>query len=194
MFTGIITHLGKLKEKDDTTFTFAAPATFHTSMHDEVSVAVNGVCLTVAKRGKTTFSVTVMPETLQKTMLGNLKMHNLVNLELPVTPKAFLSGHIVQGHVDGVGRVIKIAKNGNSWLVTIQAPTALGKYIVEKGSIAINGVSLAIIDVKKTNFTISIIPYTWQHTTFHSLKVGHQVNIEVDIIAKYIEQFLRNRS
>lgn len=195
MFTGIIKHPGKLKkkEKDNTTFTFTTAKVFHKRIYEGVSVAINGACLTVTKKDKNSFSVGVIPETLQKTMLGKLKLRDLVNLELPTTPETFLSGHIIQGHIDGIGRVKKLKKDGNSRLITVQVNPSLIRYIVAKGSIAINGVSLTVISATKNSFTVGIIPYTLQHTMFFTLKKGDSVNIEVDILAKYVENLLKKR-
>lgn len=193
MFTGIITHLVKLKAKDGTMFTFATAKTFHKRVVEGVSVAINGACLTVTKKGEDSFSVGVMPETLRKTMLGKLKLRDLVNLELPVTPETLLSGHIIQGHIDEIGRIKKTEKDGDSRLITIQVNSSLTRYIVAKGSIAVNGISLTVISATKNSFTVNIIPYTLQHTMFFTLKRGDFVNIEADILAKYIENLLKKR-
>lgn len=130
-----------------------------------------------------------MPETAKRTMLGRLKIGDLVNLELPVSLTQLLSGHLVHGHVDGVGTIKKIQKEGNSRLLTITISRDLNKYIVEKGSIAVNGISLTVINVG-LDFTVGIIPYTWQHTMLKQTKLGDSVNIEVDILAKYLEKIL----
>lgn len=192
MFTGIITHIGKLSKRTKSFFTFGAPASFLGNVKRGDSVAVNGVCLTVTKKPiRNTFAVELMPETRTKTMLGSLKKDDLVNLELPATPQSFLSGHIVQGHIDGVGEIRKIEKHGNSNLITVRVYPSLARYIVTKGSLAVNGVSLTVIDVTKDTFTVGIIPYTWSNTMFHTLKTGDKVNIEVDIIAKYIYSITR---
>lgn len=193
MFTGIITHLGKLKAKDNTLFTFAADSSFHKRVYKGLSVAVNGVCLTALKRDKTTFSVRLMPETMRKTMLNNLKMHDLVNLELPATPNSFLSGHIVQGHIDGISKLVNIKEKGNSYTLKFSISNALSKYIVEKGSIAISGISLTVTQAQKNYFTVDIIPFTWKETMLRTLKTGDFVNIEVDILAKYLESLLERK-
>lgn len=193
MFTGIITNLGKLKEKDNTRFAFTAAQPFHKRVYEGVSVAINGVCLTVTKKDKNSFSVGVIPETLRKTMLGKLKLRDLVNLELPVTPETFLSGHITAGHIDGIGKVKKLKKIGNSLLITVQVNLSLIRYIVAKGGVAINGVSLTVISATKNSFTVGIIPYTLQHTMFFTLKRSDFVNIEVDILAKYLESLFERK-
>lgn len=189
MFTGIITNLGKLYKKDGAVFTFATDPGFCKKLKNGTSIAINGVCLTVSgKLSSHTFSVEVMPETLQKTMLGSLKTDNLVNLELPLTPTDFISGHIVQGHVDGLAKLIEINEQNNSHILKFQINPKLSKYIVEKGSISVNGISLTVIETAKLFFTVGIIPYTWRNTILHTIKKNDFVNIEVDILAKYIEK------
>jgi riboflavin synthase len=191
MFTGIISHLGTIKNKHDTFIEIAAPVAFCNKLQKGTSVAVNGVCLTVLKKPKSNiFTVEVMPETLQRTVLGNISLNDLLNLELPITAESFLSGHIVQGHIDGTGKIQNISEDGNSALVTITCPKQLSKYIIEKGSVAINGVSLTIIEVTNESFTVGIIPFTWEHTIFHTLEIGDSVNIETDIFAKYVEKLI----
>ncbi len=192
MFTGIITHLGKLIKKEDTSFTFFADKSFCKKLRDGTSISVNGVCLTIFKKLTiSSFSVEIMPETEKKTMLGYLKIDDLVNLELPLTPQEFLSGHIVQGHIDEAVKLLSINKQGNSYILKFFVPGNLSKYIVSKGSVAINGVSLTIIEVGSDFFTVGIIPYTWNNTMFHNLNIGDFVNIEVDILAKYTEKLLK---
>lgn len=189
MFTGIITHLGILKSISNFSFTFEAPLSFSRKLNSGISISVNGVCLTlVGKPTQKSFLVELMPETLKRSSFGLLKKGNIVNLELPVTPTTFLSGHIVQGHVDGIGLIKKISLEGNSHILTISAPKALRKYIVSKGAIAINGVSLTVVQTLNHIFTVGIISYTWEHTMFHTLKTSDQLNLEVDILAKYICQ------
>ncbi len=195
MFTGIISHLGKLTKAEDSVFTFSAPKTFCASLKKGTSIAINGACLTVTSKPRSNaFSVEIMPETLKRTMLGKLKVDDLVNMELPVTANTLLSGHIVQGHVDGTGKVEKIKKEGNSRLFTIKIPSLLSKYIVEKGSIALNGISLTVICAQASYFTVGIIPYTWKRTMLSKLQPGDLVNIETDILAKYLEKLIIERS
>lgn len=192
MFTGIVTHNGRLQKITRDTYTFSAPKDYCRKLRTGTSVAINGMCLTVVKKPTgNTFSVELMPETRRRTMLRSLKKGDIANLELPATLKTFLSGHIVQGHIDGVGGIVTIAKDGKSKLVTVKISPLLASSVVRKGSITVNGVSLTVIDVTKDTFTVGIIPYTWNHTMFHTLKVGSFVNIEVDILAKYIKSFLR---
>jgi len=191
MFTGIITHLGKLTKKENTVFSFETDQTFFTKLEIGTSVAVNGVCLTITSLSKNIFSVEIMPETVKKTVFELQKINDLVNLELPMTPTDFFSGHIVQGHVDGIGTIKQIKEDGNSTILTIQIPKELAKYIVAKGSICVNGISLTLIDSSTTNFSVGIIPFTRKHTMLLKIKVGDKVNIETDIIAKYIEKFIK---
>ena len=134
-----------------------------------------------------------MSETFERTNFGALKNGNLVNLELPATPKSFLSGHIVQGHVDGIGAVKKVKKDENQVTLSISIPRQLSRYIVAKGSIAVNGVSLTVIDAKPGSFSVGIIPHTWKSTMFRTLKPKAEVNIETDVLAKYIEKFISNK-
>lgn len=192
MFTGIISHIGKFIRKKNQLFVFEADASVCKKLVLGTSIAVNGVCLTVCKLPVgNSFLVTVMPETIRKTMLGSMNEGDLVNLELPVTPNDFLSGHIVQGHVDGVGIVSDIVNEGDNKLLKIDISPELNKYIVRKGSITINGISLTVIGVEDKYFTVGIIPHTWTHTMLQKIKIGDKVNLETDIIAKYIERLLQ---
>jgi riboflavin synthase len=190
MFTGIISHLGKVKEKNESLFTFNVDKAFARKLENGTSVAINGACMTVTNVDEDQFSVEVMPESQKRTMLGFLKRYDLVNLELPATAETVLSGHIVQGHVDGIGEILAIEEEGISKLITISVPEDLKKYIVEKGSIAINGISLTVISIDDKQCTVGIIPFTWENTMLHTVNVGDMVNIETDIFAKYVEKLL----
>lgn len=192
MFTGIINNLGRLNKKEGAVFTFDTDQSFCKKIEKGLSIAVNGVCLTVFKKPtKYSFSIEVMPETFNKTVLKYTQVNDLVNLELPATLQSFLSGHIVQGHIDGVARLEKIIKQKNSSILKLSVPTNLAGYIAEKGSIAVNGISLTVIEAEKDYFTVGIIPYTWDNTMLISIKTGNFVNIEVDILAKYLEKLLK---
>lgn len=191
MFTGIITNLGKLKSQKGPVLTFSADKTFCKKLDKGISIAINGACLTVFAKSSDTFSVEVMPETLDKTSFKYLRLNEPVNLELPLTPNSFLSGHIVQGHVDGVATLKSATRLENSYLLKFSFPKLLSRYIAEKGSITVSGISLTIIEVKKDYFTVGIIPYTWDNTMLHTLNKGNLVNMEVDILAKYIEKLLK---
>lgn len=152
------------------------------------SVAISGVCLTVAelKKGATVFYVS--PETIDRTRLGALHENSQVNLERALLPNTRLSGHIVQGHVDGVARAIRIERREECYELDFELPENLARYVVEKGSIAIDGVSLTVNRIEANRLSVMLIPHTWTHTAFSSLKVNDPVNIEVDIMAKYLEK------
>ncbi len=191
MFTGIITHIGKLQIRKDSLYTFEVVSSFVKKLELGTSVSINGACMTVTDLSdEQSFSVEIMPESQKKTMLVNLIIDDLVNLELPATPDTFLSGHIVQGHVDGTGEIVSIKEEGISKIVAVSVSKNLQKYIVEKGSIAVNGISLTIIDVNNETFRVGIIPHTWKNTMLQNSKLGDTVNIETDIIAKYAEKLL----
>ena len=191
MFTGIISHIGKVKSFQNNQLLVKADRSLIKQVKNGDSVAVNGVCLTVIDKRADLFQVEVMPETLKRTALGGLKSGDIVNLELAMKAADRFAGHIVQGHIDGVATVKSIKQKGNSRLFTFEVPKQLGRYIVEKGSIAVNGISLTVIDASNKTFTVGIIPYTWKHTMLSQAKVGDRVNIEVDILAKYIDKLAR---
>lgn len=190
MFTGIISHSGLFLGKKGATFTFKANEDLHQKIAVADSIAVDGVCLTVTKKLKDSFTADVMPETIKRTNLGGLKTGSEVNLERPLRLGDEFGGHMVAGHIDGVAGVKEIKREGNSQVFTFGVAAGLAKYLVEKGSVAINGVSLTIIGVKEAGFTVGIIPYTLEHTNFGRLKVGDNVNIEVDMTAKYVEKLV----
>lgn len=194
MFTGIISDLGKLKAKNESLFIFEADASFVKKLDNGTSVSINGACMTVTDLPDAkSFSVEVMPESQNRTMLGSLKTDDLVNLELPATPETFLSGHIVQGHIDGTGEILSIKHEGISVILTVAITKELQKYIVTKGSIAINGISLTVINVDDRACRVGIIPFTWEHTMFHQVTIGDDINIETDILAKYTEKLLNKK-
>ena len=193
MFTGIISHLGKVESINAAKFTFSAPASFIKSLRKGSSVAVNGACLTLknSPSGRK-FSVDLMPESIKRTSFSDLKKGDFVNLELAMGANERFEGHIVQGHVDGVAKLVSVKKQGNSRLMTFVVPEPLTRYIAEKGSIAVNGISLTVIRAKNNQFTVGIIPHTWENTMIKQLKVSDKVNIEVDILAKYLEKLTKN--
>ena len=188
MFTGIISYIVKVKSFQNSQLLVKADRSFTKQVKNGDSVAVNGVCLTVIDKRADLFQVEVMLETLKRTALGGLKSGDIVNLELAMKAADRFAGHIVQGHIDGVAAVKSIKQKGNSHIFTFEVPKQLGRYIVEKGSVAVNGISLTVIDTNNKTFTVGIIPYTWRHTMLSSTKVGDRVNIEVDILAKYLEK------
>lgn len=182
--------MGKLEVIEKNCFTFSAQKSLINKLKKGESIAINGVCLTVIKKEKNRFSVEVMPETRKRTMLGELHLGNYVNLELPLSPNSFLSGHIVQGHINGIAKIVSIVKEKNSWIFKFKTRKNLSKYLIEKGSVAVNGISLTVIESSKDFFTVGIVPYTWKNTMLKYSKVGDKVNIEIDVIAKYVEKFI----
>lgn len=194
MFTGIVEDLGAVKgikrKSKEVVFTFKVGNINLNEVGLGDSIAVNGTCLTVTALSKHTFSVDASHETLAKTNLGKLKVGKSVNLERALKVGDKLGGHIVNGHVDGVGEVVSKRKQGESVEIKFSVPKELSKYIVEKGSVAIDGVSLTVNIVEGREFVVNIIPYTQEATTFGGLRKGGFVNIECDIIGKYVEKFV----
>ena len=191
MFTGIITNLGKVTSKSKNKLIIKTDQVSIGKLSKGTSIAIDGICLTVVDLMKNSFSIDFMPETEEKTNIKYLKISDLVNLELPATADSFLSGHIVQGHVDEVAKLETITEEGNSYILKFSIPKNISKYIVEKGSIAVNGISLTVIDIGDNFFTVGIIPHTWNKTMLHTIKSGNYVNIEVDILAKYLEKLIK---
>ncbi|TSC76443.1 MAG: 3,4-dihydroxy 2-butanone 4-phosphate synthase / GTP cyclohydrolase II [Parcubacteria group bacterium Gr01-1014_31] len=188
MFTGIIRYQGKLTKHVGNELTIAEPHVVSARLKPGGSVAVNGVCLTVEARSKKQgVRVSVMPTTARSTTLGSLPDGSRVNLELPLRIGDPLDGHLVSGHVDGVGTVKDIQRRGNSRLVTIAAPRALARYLAPKGSVAIDGVSLTIQSSRGTTFTVGLIPETMQRSTLGILRAGSRVNLEIDMVARYLD-------
>ncbi|MBI2612353.1 riboflavin synthase [Candidatus Kaiserbacteria bacterium] len=194
MFSGIISHTGTVKNADKTRLTISATRGFCGKLQIGTSVAVEGVCLTVVGRRPNTFTADIMSETNVRTNLGKLFRGSVVNLELPVTPNTFLSGHLVQGHVDISARVARIDRQKEDRVLRFSIPRTLSKYVVGKGSIAVNGVSLTVMSAGQNHFTVGIIPHTWRTTSMHALKPGDPVNIEVDVIGKYLEKLLKTHA
>jgi riboflavin synthase len=193
VFTGIVEEVGKIVSARPGNLTVAAGKVLE-GMENGASMAVNGACLTVTSFDDKSFSVEVMPETLDKTNLGMLKAGDGVNLERPLSLGGRLGGHLVQGHIDDTARVISVTPRGDSILVGFEAPPHLMAYIVEKGFIAVDGVSLTVVSKDNSSFKVSLVGYTRQHTILSKLRVGDMVNLEADIIAKYVEQFNRKPS
>jgi riboflavin synthase len=193
VFTGIVEEIGRVISARPGNLTIAAGKVLE-DMQEGASIAVNGTCLTVTSFDDKSLSVEVMPETLDKTNLGILKTSDGVNLERPLSLGGRLGGHLVQGHIDDTARVISVTPRGDSILVGFETPPRLMAYIVEKGFIAVDGASLTVIARDNSSFQVSLVGYTRQHTTLGSLRVGDTVNLEADIIAKYVEQFSRQRS
>lgn len=185
MFTGIIRHEGRLAERKGARLRFDVPREVAGTLQPGSSIAVNGVCLTAVECSGAGFSADVVPETERKTTLAGLPDGSAVHLELPARTDATLDGHLVQGHVDGVGTVRKVQPEGNAVALTVGLAPELVGYLVPKGSVAIDGVSLTIADVADGAFTVSLIPHTRSLTHLGQLRLGDSVNIEVDIISKY---------
>ncbi|AWX44458.1 Riboflavin synthase [Flagellimonas maritima] len=196
MFTGIIETLGKVekleKEGDNLHISIASDIT--SELKIDQSVAHNGVCLTVVAVNENCYTVTAIEETLNKTSLGNLVVGDAVNLERAMILGARLDGHIVQGHVDQTGRCIVAEKMDGSWIFTFRYDSSLNNVTIEKGSITVDGVSLTVVDSKKDTFSVAIIPYTFKHTGFHTYKAGTIVNLEFDVIGKYVSRLLELRN
>jgi riboflavin synthase len=194
MFTGIIEELGAIRSiataRDGARVEIAARAVLSDAKLGD-SIAVNGVCLTVVALTAETFAADVSAETLRRTSLRQARVGSRVNLERPLTPSTRLGGHIVQGHVDGTGAFLEARASGEGWIVRIGFPPELGRYIVEKGSIAVDGISLTVAALGDAWFEIAIIPHTWKMTNLSSIPRGDAVNLEVDIIAKYVERMMR---
>ncbi len=187
MFTGIIEEVGRVVSAPAGNLVIAAGGVLQ-GMEDGASMAVNGACLTVTGFDTKSFSVDVMPETLNKTNLGFLKAGDGVNLERPLPLGGRLGGHLVQGHVDDTGKVASVSHESGAMLIRFEVPPQLRHYIVEKGFIAVDGVSLTVVTRDNSSFEVSVVDYTRKHTTLGSRRVGDLVNLEVDIIAKYVEQ------
>ena len=194
MFTGIIQSVGTIANIEskggDSRLTIATGKLPLTDAKLGDSIAVSGVCLTAVELGDGRFSADVSRETLSRTTLGNLKPGSPVNLELALTPTTRLGGHIVSGHVDGVGEVVSRQLDGRSWRFVIAAPANLAKYIAEKGSICVDGVSLTVNGVDGKRFDLNIVPHTLAETTLDEFKPGRKVNLEVDLLARYLERLM----
>ena len=194
MFTGIIEELGTIAriEQGARGARIEIGAEIVTSdIHNGDSIAVNGVCLTALDVSPVSFAADVSPETLERTTLGDLKPSSRVNLERAVTPATRLGGHIVQGHVDGRGTFVSAIEVGDFWTVRIGFPPEMAKYFIYKGSVAVEGISLTIAHLAAEHFDIAVIPKTWEVTNLSSLSPGDPVNLEVDVIAKYVENMMQ---
>ncbi|GGU51147.1 riboflavin synthase [Streptomyces lavendofoliae] len=193
MFTGIVEELGEVTAVenlgDSSRFRLRGPLVTEDAKHGD-SIAVNGVCLTVVDTADGEFTADVMAETLKRSSLGALRPGSRVNLERPMAVGDRLGGHIVQGHVDGTGTILARTPSENWEIVTVSLPAPLRRYVVEKGSITVDGVSLTVVDAAADHFTISLIPTTLALTTLGLKEPGDPVNLEVDVIAKYVERLL----
>ena len=190
MFTGIIENLGKVLklQKEGGNLHITIDSSIAHELKVDQSVAHNGVCLTVVNINDNNYTVTAIKETLDKTNLSTLKLGDLVNIERAMKLGDRLDGHIVQGHVDQTAKCISVKEENGSWLFSFEYDTALNNMTIEKGSITVNGVSLTVVNSKAHQFSVAIIPFTYKHTTFKSLKVGSLVNLEFDVIGKYVKR------
>jgi len=188
MFTGIIEALGTVARIDDQAgarrITYATPLSAEVEVDD--SVAINGVCQTVVARDASSFTTVVIEETLRKTNFGSLSAGEVVNLERSLRMGDRLDGHLVQGHTDCTGRIDSITREDTNWLLQVSFPDEWAPYIVGRGSVALEGISLTVARLERTSFTVAIIPYTWEHTNLQARRVGDAVNLEFDILGKYI--------
>ena len=191
MFTGIIESLGKITivKADRGNIDFTIESEISKELKIDQSVSHNGVCLTVTEKSDNTHTVTAVKETLDKSSLKNFSVDDLINLERAMKLGERLDGHLVQGHVDGVAKCISVSVNDGSWIYQFEFDIKNEMLLIEKGSICINGVSLTVFDIVKNTFKVTIIPYTYENTSFKKLKEGDMVNIEFDMIGKYLARF-----
>jgi riboflavin synthase len=192
MFTGLIQSVAKLAaltpQRESSVFTIQTQPDFLVGVELGDSIAVNGVCLTVTALSETTFTVDVSAETLSCTTFGSLQLQQSLNLEKALTLAQPLGGHLVTGHVDGVGDVVKLHRTDESILIAIQAPNTIAKYIARKGSISVDGISLTVNQVEHLIFEVNIIPHTWKNTAILDYQIGTHVNLEIDLLARYVER------
>jgi riboflavin synthase len=190
MFTGIIETLGivNLIEKEQDNIHIKVQSSITNELKIDQSVAHNGVCLTVVAIENDCYTVTAIQETINKTNLGYWKIGDALNLERAMKLGDRLDGHIVQGHVDQIGTCISIEETQGSWRFTFEYDASLHNITIEKGSVTVNGVSLTVVDSKPNQISVAIIPYTYEHTNFHDFKIGTQINLEFDVIGKYVSR------
>jgi len=197
MFTGLVEETGKLVQKLKTGEGYQLTFSCVKVMDDlEIgsSISVNGTCLTVVKKDADTFSVDVIEETLKKTSLGVLKNDDKVNLERPLKADARLGGHFVLGHVDTTGEIVDIKELSNSHFIKISYPKEFKSYLIYVGSVAIDGVSMTVAELENDNFSIGVIPHTWEETIFSEKKPGDKVNLEFDVLGKYVETIMQGKA
>ena len=196
MFTGIIEDLGIVEalEQENTNLHLTIKSTLASELKIDQSVSHNGVCLTVVDLTPTSYTVTAIKETLDKTTLNSLKIGAIVNLERGLKLGARLDGHMVQGHVDQVGKCTGVEAQNGSWVYNFEYDSSLGNVTIEKGSVTVNGVSLTVVNSKDNGFSVAIIPYTYEHTNFHTFEVGTVVNLEFDVIGKYVARLYAKSS
>jgi riboflavin synthase len=190
MFTGIIETVGRVQEiqKDQENVHITVASSLTDELKIDQSVAHNGVCLTVVAIKDNTFTVTAIAETINKTNLSHWKVGDAINLERAMKLGDRLDGHIVQGHVDQIGTCVAIEEAGGSWRYTFEYDSTLNNITIEKGSITVNGVSLTVVNSKANQFSVAIIPYTYEHTNFNAFQIGTVINLEFDVIGKYVSR------
>ena len=194
MFTGIVEERGRVRSVGPGpagTRLIVECGTVAEDAAPGASIAVNGVCLTVVERDQSVLAFDLVSETMDRSALGDLRPGDPVNLERPVTLMTRLGGHLVQGHVDGVGTVESLAREGGAATMTVRLPDGLGRYLIEKGSVAVDGVSLTVASVEDAAFTVALVPHTLTLTTLGDRSSGDRVNLEVDVVSKYVEKLLR---
>ena len=187
MFTGIVEEVGTVQAITPGHLTVEASIVMD-DLKVSDSICINGTCLTVTRREHNSFSVDTVPETLRRTNLGQLSAGDIVNLERSMKADGRFGGHIVQGHVDGTGTVESMEPDGEAMLIRFSAESSIMRYIVEKGFVTVDGASLTVVNCDSRTFSVTIIPFTWEHTVFKVRKVGEAVNLEADVIAKYVER------
>ncbi len=194
MFTGIIETLGVITklETENTNLNISIKSNITSELKIDQSVAHNGVCLTVIAINNDEYTVTAIQETLHKTYIGDLKINQKINLERAMKLGDRLDGHIVQGHVDQTAKCMNIKNENGSWIYTFRYDSNLNNVTIEKGSVTVNGTSLTVLDSKRNMFSVAIIPYTYNNTTFHTLEVESKVNLEFDVIGKYVKRLTDN--
>jgi riboflavin synthase len=189
VFTGIVEEVGEVVEASETGLLIRGPLVT-ADAHLGDSICINGTCLTVTALNGDTFRVDTVPETRRRTNLGNLAAGSVVNLERALPANGRLGGHFVQGHIEGVGEIASLTREREAWLVQISTPPELLRFIVEKGFITVDGISLTVVSCDASGFVVTIIPYTYEHTNLRGRRVGDKVNLETDVLAKYVEQLL----
>ena len=193
MFTGIIETIGIVEslDREGNNINLLVSSSISKDLEIDQSVSHDGVCLTVTNKSKKSHNVTIVNQTIQKSKFSDLRIGSELNLERSMKINGRIDGHIVQGHVDDVGKCVNIEDESNSWIFTFQISDKFSRYLVEKGSISINGVSLTCFDIKDKFFSVAIIPHTYQNTNFNKIKINEFVNIEFDIIGKYVDRIIK---
>lgn len=188
MFTGIVETLGIIQDirKEGTNLHLSVASSITTELKIDQSLAHNGICLTVVAIQEDVYKVTAIQETVEKTTIGDWKVGDFLNLERAMKLDARLDGHIVQGHVDQIGICSMVKKSDGSWYFTFEYDSTFNNITIEKGSITVNGVSLTVVNSKQNEFSVAIIPYTFEHTNFKTFQIGSKINLEFDVIGKYV--------